>query len=564
MSEGYKIPIDLSALDEMIKKIEAAAEVVKSLDTNVRGLNNSMKSFGGGGGGGGRRATGGNGGIPGMVDTPEKAFNYDVIGGLSGSFRQQNTQRFLNAQQYQQQRQQFLTGKSQYKTPIGPEPFQMEKGFIGPMPILPSYASPSKGYKTPIGPEPFQMEKGFIGPMPILPSYARAAKGYRKPIGPEPFQMEKGFIGPPPPPASRKVSGQTITPAYEDEIKDLLARETKYKGWNRVISRGAISLAQAAMGAGGVPSSIRLASNAGLYAAAAAGAPFAIGAAAVAGMAATVSYGRSVGAERREAMYATGSTAAQAGGLVAMGNGAAGQAAGFGDVLRSGTFSGAYFRNRGLIDYGALTVNKADNFINAIDIIRREKNKDLKSIVIRESGLSNQSAYVDASERMFNDFSKEMKGSIVGEKALKAGQRGISDFEVGIDIQKKRFADLATVLGGIPLGVTASIIGDITSLASGINLENIGRTLSGASGMSAWGLGKRAYDLITNQENTEQKQTRRDNNRKMDPLNERTPRNEISGGGTRVQSSANISQAMSASNAYGLEQAMRIGAFPVY
>jgi len=269
------------------------------------------------------------------------------------------------------------------------------------------------------------------------------------------------------------------------------------------------------MQAGGVPAAVRTAANAFLFGAAAISVPAALGAAGAAGLVATAAMGRSIGAERREAMYATGSTAAQAGGLVAMGNNAAGQAAGFGDVLRSGTFSGAYFRNRGLIDYGSLTVNKADNFINAIDI-------------------------------------------------MKAGQRGISDFEVALDIQKKQFGDLATVTAGLPLGAAAGIVQDLTSLVYGMNKENLARTVSGATGMSAWGFTKRMYDLFTNQENAEQKQTRRDNNRNMDPLNERTPRNEISGGGTRVQSSANISQAMSASNAYGLEQAMRIGAFPVY
>jgi hypothetical protein len=267
-------------------------------------------------------------------------------------------------------------------------------------------------------------------------------------------------------------------------------------------------------------------------------------------------YGRGVGAERRENMYATGSTAAQAGALTAMGNGAAGQAAGFGDVLRSGTFSGAYFRNRGLIDYGPLTINKADNFINAIDIIRREKNKDLKSIIIRESGLSNQSAYVDASQSMFNEFARETRGSIVGEKALKAGQRGISDFELMLDISKKRIGDIATVVAGLPLGSASK---NVTDMISGNPL----RTFSGtAKLLNSWSL---ISDIIGSLTGGGDPTPRgKSNSRNMDPLNERTPSNEIVGGGTRVQSSANISQAMSASNAYGLEQAMRIGAFPVY
>ena len=495
MSEGYKIPIDLSDMDKLIKKFDDAAKAVDRLQEKVDKLNGSKirpdMSFpgggggrGGDGGGGGRGGGGGGGGGRG--------------GGGGGGGR--------------------------------------SGGGGGGGGYVPKYGTPAHGHS------------------PHTPDHRRP----QPPPGYDPSGGGGGGGG-------GRGGGRTPSkpPRSPDDI-DAERREKERDKLYRIITRGAVSLAQGAMQAGGVPAAVRTAANAFLFGAAAISVPAALGAAGAAGLVATAAMGRSIGAERREAMYATGSTAAQAGGLVAMGNNAAGQAAGFGDVLRSGTFSGAYFRNRGLIDYGSLTVNKADNFINAIDIIRREKNRDLKSIIIRESGLSNQSAYVDASERMFNDFARETKGSIVGEKALKAGQRGISDFEVALDIQKKQFGDLATVTAGLPLGAAAGIVQDLTSLVYGMNKENLARTVSGATGMSAWGFTKRMYDLFTNQENAEQKQTRRDNNRNMDPLNERTPRNEISGGGTRVQSSANISQAMSASNAYGLEQAMRIGAFPVY
>jgi len=434
MSEGYKIPIDLSDMDKLIKKFDDAAKAVDRLQEKVDKLNGSKirpdMSFpgggggrGGDGGGGGRGGGGGGGGGRG--------------GGGGGGGR--------------------------------------SGGGGGGGGYVPKYGIPQHGHS------------------PNIPDHRRP----QPPPGYDPSGGGGGGGG-------GRGGGRTPSkpPRSPDDI-DAERREKERDKLYRIITRGAVSLAQGAMQAGGVPAAVRTAANAFLFGAAAISVP-------------------------------------------------------------SGTFSGAYFRNRGLIDYGSLTVNKADNFINAIDIIRREKNRDLKSIIIRESGLSNQSAYVDASERMFNDFARETKGSIVGEKALKAGQRGISDFEVALDIQKKQFGDLATVTAGLPLGAAAGIVQDLTSLVYGMNKENLARTVSGATGMSAWGFTKRMYDLFTNQENAEQKQTRRDNNRNMDPLNERTPRNEISGGGTRVQSSANISQAMSASNAYGLEQAMRIGAFPVY
>ncbi len=61
MSEGYKIPIDLSDMDKLIKKFDDAAKAVDRLQEKVDKLNGSkirpdMSFPGGGGGRGGPRA----------------------------------------------------------------------------------------------------------------------------------------------------------------------------------------------------------------------------------------------------------------------------------------------------------------------------------------------------------------------------------------------------------------------------------------------------------------------------------------------------------------------------
>jgi hypothetical protein len=675
MSEGYKIPIDLSALDEMIQKIDRAAEAIKGLDSGIKSINTSMKS------GGRSSRSSGSTDVPGMVDTSGRTFTYDAPGGLSGEFRQQNTQRFLAAQQYQQQRQQFLAGKSSYKTPIGPEPAPSQAGSFSyniPGGLSGEFRSSNtqrflaaqkyqeqrqqflagkSPYKAPIGPEPFQMDGGFIGPMPGLPDYASPSRGYRTPIGPQPFKPEKGFIGPAAPDGSRRVGGATVTPdvqaqnartqrfnapapaptprvaaqasaptsapkptpspsispsgsqtiampkplggpfqnlhAAQSNLQNLINQgvppsspafkdaqvrihkaqqavqsiidamnpspnnQTAYRGMSRVFSRGAISLAQAAISSSGMGGAAGLAANAGLFGAAAFGAiPTMLGAAAV-GAAAFGYYGGTQGAQRRNLGYNIGGSLGQVAGIQAMGAG--GDVGQFGETLRSGGIAGAYFRRKGLRDLGEIQTNKGANYIRALEILREEKDPGMREIVMREAGFAGQSAYIDADKKTFDRFKESMERAPVNPVS-------IANAEVEIDIAKKTVADYAIVVGG--------------GMAKGINRFNQTMTDKNASFAekafaalrSATTFGRLIDFFIdikpTKSEKAEAERrwkTQSDKEKtNYDPLNERIPKNEIVGGGSRAQSSINIGQSVAAANSYGLQEQIRLGAFPVY
>jgi hypothetical protein len=671
MSEGYKIPIDLSALDEMIQKIDRAAEAIKGLDSGIKSINTSMKS------GGRSSRSSGSTDIPGMVDTSGRTFTYDAPGSLSGEFRQQNTQRFLAAQQYQQQRQQFLAGKSSYKTPIGPEPAPYQAGSFSyniPGGLSGEFRSSNtqrflaaqkyqeqrqqflagkSPYKTPIGPEPFQMGGGFIGPMPGLPDYASPARGYRTPIGPQPFKPEKGFIGPPAPPRSRKTIDGTVTPDVQAQnartqrfnapaptprvaaqasapasapqltpspsitpsssktvampkplggphqnlqqaqqnlqnllnqganpmspaVQDAQIRvhraqaalqnamnamnataPTAYRGMSRVISRGAISLAQAAIGSSGMGGAAGLAANAGLYGLAALGAPYALAGAAAIGTAAFGYYGGVQGSDRRNLGYNVGGSLGQVAGIQAMGAG--GSVAQFGETLRQGGIAGAYFRRKGLRDLGEIQTNKGANYIRALEILREEKDPAMREIVMREAGLANQSAYVNASQETFNRFKESMERAPVDYQS-------IADLEVEMDITKKTISDHAIVVGG---GMAKGINRHIKTM-SDPNKSIAEKAITALKRASAVGLVIDFFNDIKPTVNETKEANRRwktqsdKQSTNYDPLNERIPKNEIVGGGSRAQSSVNIGQSVAAANSYGLQEQIRLGAFPVY
>jgi hypothetical protein len=653
MSEGYKIPIDLSALDEMIKKIEAAAEVVKSLDTNVRGLNNSMKSFGGGGGGGGRKATGGNGGIPGMVNTgPTSEANankipgminiggYDVsfrepsaasqrvaekyqsnfqkmessrasasasgitsIDGYGVDFRQQTTGRFKAAQQYAEARRQFLAGKNAYKSPIGPDPFAPSPGFIGPMPILPEYARAAKGYSKPIGPEPEAVARTLkFKPQPAPASRpaptprtapsgsAGSAGASAAPATPSPranssastptIAMQKPLGGPHQNLQQAQQNLQNLlnqganpmSPAVQDaQIRVHRAQlalqnamnamnataPTAYRGMSRVISRGAISLAQAAISSSGMGGAAGLAANAGLYGLAALGAPYALAGAAVIGTAAFGYYGGVQGSDRRNLGYNVGGSLGQVAGIQAMGAG--GSVAQFGETLRQGGIAGAYFRRKGLRDLGEIQTNKGANYIRALEILREEKDPGMREIVMREAGFANQSAYVNASPETFNRFKESMERAPVDYQS-------IADAEVEMDIAKKTISDHAIVVGG---GMAKGFNRFIKTM-SDPNKSIAEKAITALKRTTSVGLIIDFFNDIRPTVNETKEANRRwktqsdKQSTNYDPLNERIPKNEIVGGGSRAQSSVNIGQSVAAANSYGLQEQIRLGAFPVY
>lgn len=66
----------------------------------------------------------------------------------------------------------------------------------------------------------------------------------------------------------------------------------------------------------------------------------------------------------------------------------ANQAVGFGSTLRKGGYGSAYFRSKGLVDYGVYQTDKTTNFVKALDILRNEPNESTAIRVARDAGLS--------------------------------------------------------------------------------------------------------------------------------------------------------------------------------
>jgi len=658
MSEGYKIPIDLSALDEMIQKIDRAAEAIKGLDSGVKSINTSMKS------GGRSSRSSGSTDVPGMVDTSGRTFSYDVIGGLSGSFRQQNTQRFLAAQQYQQQRQQsfdydipgglsgsfrqqntqrfiaaqkyqqqrqqsfdydipgglsgsfrqqttqrFLAAQkyqqqrqdeSDYDIPGGLSVEfrkQTKKGILAAQkyqkqfqqsvagenePVLKARMTPeeraiqraenavTKRFKAPRvvsqasssastpapAPTPRVASQASVPvsapkptPSPSISPSGSQTIAMPKPLG-GPFQNLQAAQGnlqnlinqgvPPSSPAFKDAQvriqkAQQAVQSIIDAMNPSPDQSTAYRGMSRVVSRGAISLAQAAISSSGMGGSVGLAANAGLYGAAAFGAiPTMIGAAVI-GAGAAGYYGAATSAKERNLGVKLGLTSEAAGFVNSMG--ASGEVAGIAEKLREGSIGGAYLRRKGLRDLGEIQTDRGKNFADAIQALRDEKDEKLKKLMTRETGLSDQSAYIYADEELWRGIKQSMEEDEVPDK-------NIANAELNMDIAKRAINKGFTLFGG----KIAKIFNDYL---------NPDYSPMGNKG------DKEARQKAYERARAENDKKKREN-LNYDPLNERVPKNEIVGGGSRAQSSVNIGQSVAAANSYGLQEQIRLGAFPVY
>ena len=91
----------------------------------------------------------------------------------------------------------------------------------------------------------------------------------------------------------------------------------------------------------------------------------------------------------------TGAPASQLGYVGMLGRGAGidpsqvgGMAEAFGQALRQGGIGSAYFREKGLVDYGPFTVNKVENLQKALEILAKETDRNTRLMVARDTGLA--------------------------------------------------------------------------------------------------------------------------------------------------------------------------------
>ena len=268
---------------------------------------------------------------------------------------------------------------------------------------------------------------------------------------------------------------------------------------------------------------------------------------AVGAVAGIAKYGMEQQDAKAKIQYGLGATMGQSLRIRAMGEGAAERAMGFGDVLRSGSMAGGYFRSKGLIDLGQMQTNKATNYLRAIEILRNERNPSVRIRMAREAGLEEDMWRTDVSDENFQKM-KDMENAknTSGERQRNADRRARQEQANSI------LQDMGDRAGDM---INRTVI-DMTSL-------NPVKMVSRFVQNMYW-----KDFFFPDRGESEAKVTRKGNTNTpgeyVDPLNQRTPRNEIVGGGERVQSSANISQAMTGVNSYGLQQAIRLGAFPVY
>lgn len=95
-------------------------------------------------------------------------------------------------------------------------------------------------------------------------------------------------------------------------------------------------------------------------------------------------------------MAGTGGTAGQASYMKGLGLDS-GAAASFGEALRGGGVGAAYFRSKGIVDYGYRTTNKLDNLIKALDALAKIENRGVQQMVAQTTGLTGYLPFVQAS-----------------------------------------------------------------------------------------------------------------------------------------------------------------------
>jgi len=268
---------------------------------------------------------------------------------------------------------------------------------------------------------------------------------------------------------------------------------------------------------------------------------------AVGAVAAAASYGMEQQDAKARIQYGLGATVGESVRIRAMGEGAAKRAMGFGDVLRSGTLAGGYFRDKGLIDLGQMQTNKATNYLRAIEILRNERNPSVRIRMAREAGLEEDMWRTDVSDENFQKMKDMERAKNTDSERQRNADRRARQEQANAVVQGlgDRFGDM------------------VNRTVNDVSTGNPIKILSRFVQNMYW------KDFFFPSKDEDKAKVTRKGNKSgpgeyVDPLNQRTPQNEIVGGGERVQSSANISQAMTGINSYGLQQAIRLGAFPVY
>ena len=83
-------------------------------------------------------------------------------------------------------------------------------------------------------------------------------------------------------------------------------------------------------------------------------------------------------------------------------------ATGFGEQLRGGSFGAGYFRSRGVYDMGPYTTDKTANYIRGIDELRRIKSDQIAIRVARDTGMVDELRYRDMTDSTYGRLKRSM------------------------------------------------------------------------------------------------------------------------------------------------------------
>ena len=81
---------------------------------------------------------------------------------------------------------------------------------------------------------------------------------------------------------------------------------------------------------------------------------------------------------------------------------------GLGDQLRQGSYGAGYFRSKGIADLGPYTTDKASNYVRAVDELRRIKSDREAIRVARDTGLTDELRFRDLSDTSYERLKKSM------------------------------------------------------------------------------------------------------------------------------------------------------------
>ena len=240
----------------------------------------------------------------------------------------------------------------------------------------------------------------------------------------------------------------------------------------------------------------------------------------------------------------TGGSPTEVARLRAMGDDAGERALAFGDRLNQGGVASGYFRSRGIIDRGPYQVNKATNYLNAIDALRNERDESTAIRIARESGLSNELKYRYMDKGIYNRLSQTTSQAGTPEAI-----RNWANFE-----GRKEEANNA-------LQRVGDNIGDYINRRIKSVSDNPFELLGPIGAVGAVG---DIIDMITGRDTKAGKAKSMSDQKNNTGSSQRVFRDEMIGGGINAHAGANLGEVLGTMTSRNLSDSMRIGAFIPY